>query len=193
MKFISKRNQVTLRDGLVCKQAQDPQSAYLEASILRELRGAGVAVPEVVSCEGDLLVLEYLPGEPLPEFIERGGVAPEMIAAALCDWFAAFYDAVTPGECRGDVNGRNFLWDGEKIYSVDFEERCFGPRARDAGRLAAFIETYETREKAGQMALSRAFMHAFSERFNCDMRVILEERESEFAAMRLRRHHASQS
>jgi len=192
MQFFSKRNTVTLRGGLVYKQAKDPKAAALEASILRELYSHGVAVPEVVSHEGSLLVLEYLPGEPLPDIIGRGGVDPEAIAAALCDWFAAFYDAA-PGELRGDVNGRNFLYDGKKIHGVDFEERCHGPKARDAGRLAAFIETYETRERAGQAALSRAFMMGFSERFHCKTSEILAERESELAAMRLRRHHASQS
>ena len=190
--FTSKRNIVTLRDGLVYKQVKDPRAAALEASILRELRGAGVAVPEVFSCEGNLLILEHLPGEPLPDIIERGGYDTEKMAGALCDWFAGFYAAVPPGECRGDVNGRNFLYDGAKIYSVDFEARCHSPRTRDAGRLAAFIETYETREKASQMALSRAFMKEFSERFHCEMSGILAEREMEYEAMRLRRHHAPQ-
>ena len=190
MRFISKRNEVTLRDSLVYKQVESPQAAALEASILRRLRRAGVAVPEVLDCRGSLLILEYLPGEPLPDVIEGGGYDPEAIAIALCDWFVAFYAAVSPGELRGDVNGRNFLWDGEKIRSVDFEGRCYGPRARDAGRLAAFIETYEACGKASQAALSQAFMKGFSERFHCGMGEILAERESELAAMRVRRHHA---
>jgi tRNA A-37 threonylcarbamoyl transferase component Bud32 len=184
-----------LRDGLVYKQVKSPQAAALEASILCELREAGVAVPEVISCRGDLLILEYLPGEPLPDIIERGGYDSEAIAAALCGWFAVFYAAV-PGELRGDVNGRNFLYgragrcDGAKIYSVDFEQRCHGSIARDAGRLAAFIETYETCDRASQAALSQVFMKDYSERFHCEMNEILAEREMEYVAMRLRRHHA---
>jgi len=196
VKFISKRNQVFLQDGFVYKQAKDPGAAALEAFILRELRERGAAVPEVVSYGEDMLILEYLPGEPLPDVIERGGYDAQAIAMALCDWFVAFYAAAAPGECRGDVNGRNFLidgcasrFDGAKVYSVDFEERCYGPFAGDAGRLAAFIETYETRERARQAALSRAFMKHFSERFRCDMNEIQAERESELAAMRLRRDH----
>jgi tRNA A-37 threonylcarbamoyl transferase component Bud32 len=187
VKFISKKNRVSLRDGLVYKQVKDPRAAELEAAILRELRGAGVAVPEVVSCRDNLLVLEYLPGEPLPDIVARGGYDPEALAVALCDWFAAFYAAVPPGELRGDVNGRNFLAGGGKIYSVDFEERRRGPIARDAGRLAAFLETYETCGRAKQIALSQAYMREFSERFHCAMDQILAEREAEFAAMRERR------
>jgi len=199
MQFISKRNQVFLRDGLVDKQVKDPQSAALEALTLRELRERGVAVPEVISFGENLLILEHLPGEPLPDVIERGEYDPQCVAIALCDWFAAFYAAIASGECRGDVNGRNFLidgcvsrFDGMKVYSVDFEERCHGSIARDAGRLAAFIETYETREKAGRAALSRVFMQYFSERFRCEMGEIMAERELELAAMRLRRNHGPQ-
>jgi tRNA A-37 threonylcarbamoyl transferase component Bud32 len=192
MRFLSRRNEVLLRGGLVRKRVESPGAAAREAAILRALRGRGVAVPEVIECREDWLLLELLPGEPLPDIVERGGFDPETISVALCDWFAAFYAVAAAGECRGDVNGRNFLWDGKKIAGVDFEERCHGPIARDAGRLAAFIETYETREKAGQTALSQAFMRAFAERFRCATRDILAEREMEYGAMRLRRHHAPQ-
>ena len=186
MRFRSKRNEVALRDGLVYKRVKDPQAAALEASILRDLRARGVAVPEVIDCRDSLLTLEYLPGEPLPDVVERGGYDPSALAAALCDWFAAFYAGV-PGEQRGDVNGRNFLYDGEVIRGVDFEERCYGPKARDAGRLAAFLGTYDTRERAGQAALSQAFMRGFSERFHCEMGEIQAERALECEAMRERR------
>ena len=187
MKFISKRNSVTLRDGLVHKQVKDPRAAALEASVLRDLRGRGVAVPEVLGCKDGLLELEYLPGEPLPDVMERGGYDPDALAGALCEWFAAFYAAVPPGESRGDVNGRNFLYDGAKIYGVDFEARAFGPPARDAGRLAAFIGTYEACDKAKQLALAQAFIQKFAGRFGCSLEDITAERETEFAAMRQRR------
>lgn len=185
--FISKRNEVALRDGLVYKQIKDPRAAWLEASILRDLHSRGVPVPQVRDCRDGLLVLEYLPGEPLADAVERGGYDPAALAMALCDWFAAFYAAVPPGALRGDVNGRNFLYDGAKIYSVDFEERCFGPRARDAGRLAAFIVTYDTRDEARRTALAEAFVSAFAERFGCDTRAIYAEQALEYESMARRR------
>jgi len=165
----------------------------LEAAFLRELRAGGAAVPAVLACREGVLVMEVLPGEPLPDVIERGGYDAGALAGALCEWFGGFYGAVaavpdgTAGEARGDVNGRNFLWDGARVYGVDFEERCFGSMARDAGRLAAFIETYETRDLERQGALSAAFMRGFAEKFGCDFDEILREREGEFEAMRRRR------
>jgi len=187
LKLFSRRNEVTLRDGQVYKQMKDPQAAALEADILRELHGKGVPVPALLDCRGALLVMEYLPGDPLPDVIERGAYDPGALAHALCAWFAAFYAAMPPGALRGDVNGRNFLCGGENIYGVDFEERCFGPRSRDAGRLAAFIETYRTTDSNKQAALSQAFMQNFSEQFGCTAEEISAAREAELDAMRERR------
>ena len=187
MRFLSKRNEVALRDGLVYKRVQSHRAAALEASILRELRSRGVAVPGVLACRDTLLTLEYLPGEPLPDLIERGAYEPQTLAMALCDWFAGFYAAVPSGEQRGDVNGRNFLYDGAKIYGLDFEERCYGPRAQDAGRLAAFLATYHSLEPARQAALAEAFTQEFSARFACAPEDIYAQQASECAAMRQRR------
>ncbi|MCL2107138.1 MAG: hypothetical protein FWH26_08830 [Oscillospiraceae bacterium] len=169
------------------KTVKDASAAALEAGILRHLRAQNVFVPKVMECRDSRLVLEYLPGEPLPELLERGDYNPEALARALCDWFAAFYAAIPPGELRGDVNGRNFLYNGARIASVDFEERCYGHPAEDAGRLAAFIESYDTKYPEMQAALSRAFMRRFDESLSCGMEGILREREREYAAMRLRR------
>ena len=185
--FISKRNEVFLREGLVYKKTNAPGAAALEAGVLRELRAGGAAVPAVLGCRDGVLVVEYLPGEPLPDVIERGGYDVELLAGALCEWFGGFYGAVSAGEARGDVNGRNFLVHDGMICGVDFEERVLGPKARDAGRLAAFIETYETCDTQRRMALSQAFMRGFAERFGCGMEEILAERDGEYEAMRLRR------
>jgi len=186
VKFFSRRNKVTLRDGLVYKRLASAREASLEAAILRELRGRGVAVPEVLICRNNLMVLEYLPGDPLPDWIERGIYNPAPLAGALCGWFTAFYAAV-PEQSRGDVNGRNFLYDGAKIYSVDFEERCYGSRPRDAGRLAAFIETYRTHNPERQATLASAFLCGFCKRFGCAMEEVMAERDAELEAIRERR------
>ncbi len=169
------------------KRVQNPGAAALEAAILRELHKKGVAVPEVLDCQGYVLTMAYLPGEPLPDLIERGNYDQEALATALCDWFASFYAALPPGESRGDVNGRNFLFDGAKIHGVDFEERCFGSPARDAGRLAAFLSTYDTRDPQRQAALAEAFILGFAARFGYAPEDIRREQALEFSAMRQRR------
>jgi tRNA A-37 threonylcarbamoyl transferase component Bud32 len=185
--FTSKRNTVTLRGGLVYKQTQSPLAAAEEAAILCALHERGAAVPRVLECRDAVLALEYLPGAPLPDLIERGAYEPQALASALCDWFAGFYAAVPEGESRGDVNGRNFLVHEGSIYSVDFEGRVRGSKARDAGRLAAFLGTYRTCDAAKQAALAGAFMREFAGRFGCGAEEIMAEREVELVAMRGRR------
>ena len=187
MKLHSKRNEVFLRDGLVYKHVANTDAAAREAGILRALRRRGVAVPQVIRCRENLLVLEYLPGEPLPDVIESGGYDPQALASALCDWFEAFYRALPAGEIRGDVNGRNFLCDGTSICGVDFEERRHGPRARDAGRLAAFIAAYGTMDPERQEKLTVCFTQEFIARFGCRAEEIVEEYEMERVAMQKRR------
>jgi tRNA A-37 threonylcarbamoyl transferase component Bud32 len=177
LRFYSKRNEVVLRDGHVHKHIPN---APQEAAILKFLSEHGVRVPQVISCTENLLVLEHLPGETLPDLIEHGAYNPANLAQALCDWFAAFY-AACPGKSRGDVNGRNFLYDGNVIDSVDFEDALApGSPARDGGRLAAFLATYETHDKKKQAELVREF----TQRFGGDLQ---PEYELELLAMQKRR------
>lgn len=155
MTFTSKRNNVRLINGQVHKHSP---TATLEAQILRQLHHAGVSVPRVIAAHEHLLILALLPGQALPDVIEHGGYEPAQLAHALCDWFAAFAQAC-PGMSRGDVNGRNFLWDGTRVHAVDFEHPLQpGSPAHDAGRLAAFLATYRTAHTAKQAELVHAFM-----------------------------------
>jgi len=146
---------VRLVDGQVHKHSP---TATCEAQTLRQLHANGVPVPQVIAAQDNLLVLEFLPGTPLPDVIECGEYDPTQLAQALCDWFATFAGAC-PGLSRGDVNGRNFLWDGRQIFAVDFELPLQpGSLAGDCGRLAAFLATYDTPYPKKQAELVRAFM-----------------------------------
>jgi len=130
----------------------------LEAQILRQLHAHGVPVPQVIEAQENLLILDFLPGQPLPDVIEHGDYCPVQLAHALYDWFAAFAQAC-PGLSRGDVNGRNFLYDGTQVFAVDFEEELQpGSLADDCGRLAAFLATYRTAHSEKQAELVHTFM-----------------------------------
>jgi RIO-like serine/threonine protein kinase len=155
LKYESKNNDVFLQDGQVHKISSTAQQ---EASILCMLHSAGVPVPRVIAVQDNLLVLECLPDQPLPDVIECGEYQPEQLAQALCTWFEAFARAC-PDVSRGDVNGRNFLYDGTQIYAVDFEQPLqSGSLSCDCGRLAAFLATYRTAYPEKQAELVHAFM-----------------------------------
>lgn len=185
IRFPSWRNEVELRGGVVYKRHGSEEAAAREAENLLALCAKGVAVPRLLARKGAVLELEYLPGATLPEWIARGGYDPAALALALCGWFAAFYAAV-PWR-RADGNGRNFLYDGARVASVDFEERYDAPPACDAGRLTAFLLDYRTERPEPQAALVLLFAEEFCRRFGCRPEEVAAAREAEFAAMRARR------
>ena len=184
MKFQSKRNEVHLKDGAVHKIGP---RARQEAETLQFLRGQGVAVPKVLRCDENLLVLEHLPGQTLPDLIEHGSYDVHVLSAALRDWFADYYTAL-PGMLRGDVNGRNFLYDGQLVYSVDFEDPLLpGPPAQDAGRLAAFLASYDTNKPQQQLELAALFAAQFCVQFSCCPNEVAQAYLRELGLMRRRR------
>ena len=69
----------------------------------------------------------------------------DAVSKSLVGWLASFYkttDSTNTKAIRGDINGRNFIFDGKDIWGLDFEDECFGDPRDDIGLLLAFITTY---------------------------------------------------
>jgi len=185
IRFKSKRNQVWLEGGRVHKLILG--GACSEAEILRGLYVNGVAVPEVFSVDGDMIIMEYIEGSTLTDEIEREVLDADKLAVCLVDWFAAFYLAC-PGKIRGDVNCRNFIVaPGFKIYGVDFEDLQDGAKEKDAGRIAAFILNYAPEYTDYKKRLASAFIDCFCVVLGVEREVVLSEQALEIDAMRERR------
>ena len=193
--FKSKRNQVFLSDGLITKRVSRPESAKAEAEFLRELHRAGVRVPGVIEQCGNEIIMEYLPGETLPDFISRMESAPDeaalhSAARRLCLWFEHFYAAVNhpqSGEIRGDVNGRNFIFMDDSVASVDFEGRVYGAMEQDIGKLLAFIHMYNPAQTSIKRRFVRLFKQAAQEKLGLSGAEICTQYRKERVAMRRRR------
>ena len=192
-RFKSKRNEVFLRGGLVVKRRSGPAEAEAEAALLRGYRRAGAAVPRVLGVNGADIVMEYIPGETIPDFLECMEKSPDEgllreAALGLCLWFEGFYGAVGGKEIRGDVNGRNFIVTPERaVISVDFEERAFGAPERDIGRLLAFIRAYDPPGTQAKRLFSRLFMDAAAERLGLSASEIIAQFRLELRDMKKRR------
>ena len=193
--FKSKRNDVFLHDGLVEKHFSCSESAAVECEVLSCLRSVGVRVPKVCANSGAVLKMQYIPGVPLPDLIETlencWTVADaKMLALKLIAWFRDFYGAVKTdetGEIRGDVNGRNFIFDEVHCWGVDFEERVYGTKEQDIGRLIAFVLTYDPPETTLKNALADIILRdAVLELGVCGQEVC-RQRDLELDAMRRRR------
>jgi tRNA A-37 threonylcarbamoyl transferase component Bud32 len=192
--FISKRNQVFLRDGLVVKRLAGPEQAVEEAENLFRLYEAGVSVPKVLKQMHNEIIMEYVPGETIPDFLERMEAERDeallrQTAQRLFLWFKQFYEAVDygrTGEIRGEVNGRNFIIAENRVISVDFEERAFGRAEQDIGKLLAFIRTYDLVVSV-KRHFSRLFESAVLEGLSLTAREIHREYRLERIAMIKRR------
>ena len=133
------------------KEFKSSVAARKEADILIDLQSKGLRVPRVLKVEDNLIHLEYIKAITLPDIIDIWEESPdeeqqEKVINQLIEWLAKFYEIVNTlhtNEIRGDVNGRNFIFDGERIWGVDFEERSYGKMVDDIGLLTAFISTYK--------------------------------------------------
>jgi len=197
--FRSKRNTVLRYGNTVEKRFPSAEAAAVEAGILERLYAAHVRVPNPVAREGCALIMPYIPGETLPDIFARFENSPEQtdhqseirkVADGVINWLGDFYRAVNAektGEIRGDVNGRNFLWDGEYCRGIDFEERVTGAIEQDVGRLIAFSLTYDPPETPVKKAFADRLLSGAASAFNVDPAEISKYCEREFAAMRVRR------
>ena len=197
--FISKRNQVFLRDGVVIKRVISPARAAAEAELLCEYRNAGVRVPRVLEQRDNEIVMEFIKGETIPDFLARTQIDDTLLSDAatrLSSWFKCFYAAVNHrqgGEIRGDVNGRNFILSKDDVSSVDFECRAFGTAEQDLGRLLAFIKTYDIVGTRANNRFGLLFYNAVLKDMSLSGQEILRQYRLERLAIKKRRSSANES
>ncbi len=162
-KFYSKKNDVIWiktydekgqrKDVVVKQYKQSNWSCNKEEDILKHLKEAGLAVPEVYFKSNNLIIMEHIQGEVLLDTIlrqennmtEGPRAYPNQIVWELTHWLSNFYKIMKKWSKRdyvkGDMNLRNFIY-GDKLYGIDFENSRTGYMEKDVGKLSAFILTY---------------------------------------------------
>lgn len=193
--FKSKRNKVRLYQGYIEKYHRSSEAAKFEADRLTRLYDAGLAVPRLLSVKDNMLQMEYIPSIPLPDLIgqweTRQNIAvQEAVILGIVQWLADYYRVVdinNTKETRGDINGRNFLFDGEKVWGVDFEEQIYGVKEQDIGRLMAFILTYDPPETQVKKTLTEIFLQKAVQELDVNKLEVYKWRDSELQDIRRRR------
>ena len=112
----------------------------------------------------------------------------------LCEWFSIFYEAVNHAvshEIRGDVDGYNFIITSNHVVSVDFEERAYGTREHDIGRLMAFIYSYSISGRFVQERFAQYFHDEAIKRLHLSPNEIRKQFGLELDAIRERRRQAN--
>jgi len=179
IRFKSKKNEVRLYNGIIEKHHTLPEAAAFEANMLKSLRAKGLAVPRVLSVENNLIKMEYIEGRTLPDLIDdlesKGYSISDVkkIAEAVITWLSEFFIAIDTrrtGKGREDINGRNFIFDGEKIWGIDFEEESldrlpspaekteFDVIEKDIARLMAFVLNYDPPNTHLKIELSNSIL-----------------------------------
>ena len=181
--FKSKKNKVRLYQGHIEKYHKSPEAAKFEADRLTRLHDMGLSVPKLFSVCGNMLKMEYIPATPLPDLIDQWEEEPnlkaqEIMARGIVTWLADYYKAVNTkntGETRGDINGRNFLFDGEKVWGVDFEERAFGSVEEDIGQLLAFVLTYHPDHTPLKQSLANIIACQAVRKLHLSLQILLQQ------------------
>jgi len=187
-KFVSKRNNVYFKENFVFKEHKNNEAAEQEAEFLKLLNNKAVAVPKVISVNGSTLCMEYIEGDPLPDFMltRDNSTRCSEVAESISKWLESFYTAVdyqTTSEIRGDVNGRNFLVTADGIAGVDFEEHIFGRKETDFGRLLAYVATYSYDDTYVQRVMEEKLIKSFTKRFSINECILLEEKTKELKVL----------
>ncbi|MDR2167805.1 MAG: hypothetical protein LBE35_08170 [Clostridiales bacterium] len=192
--FKSKRNIVLLNRGVVEKYHASVEAAAYEAEMLRKLHKNGLAVPRLISLEENLVKMEYIAGLTLPDLIDKWEAKPpssdavNFVAEGLIIWLANFYAATGTENCgRGDINGRNFIFDGEKIWGIDFEDHAAESAEADIALLAAYILTYNPTNTPLKQALTARILQQAAEILNLDPGTLETRHQEEIAKLKTRR------
>lgn len=184
-RLFSRRNEVFFIEGIE-KRAQPVKyvvkinrqgDIFREPFILKELASAGVKVPRVVWHNENIMVTEFISGILLVDLMENGDPRnqPPPWTDILARWFYQLH-SVRKREGRNfsmpDLNLRNFIFNGQDIFGLDFEELVFNPPERDLGGLVAFILTSDPMFEPWKFDAVRHLIKVYGDMHEIDKKAI---------------------
>lgn len=114
-----------------------------EVFILNALNKQGSTVPDVLWHDNRIIIMPYIDGVLLADLLVDLEVDEAFWTGELAKWLYKLHSCMNinnrVGLCMSDLNLRNFIFDGQKFFGLDFEEVCFYPPERDLGGICAFI------------------------------------------------------
>jgi tRNA A-37 threonylcarbamoyl transferase component Bud32 len=122
---------------------------------------AGIAVPEVVELKEKALLMNFIPGPSVNDFLEADGM--EEMVLAVAGWLAAFHRAFKEGEMvrlKSDAIFKNFLV-SDRIYGIDFELSRMGRPEEDVGEVLAYLLDTRPMFTEKKFELGRKFIERY--------------------------------
>ena len=168
-RFPSRRNTVTLvrigEQWAVRKVFASAESLEEELARMEEARRKGLRVPALLRREAETLYYAYIDGVTALSYLESGGSDPA-VWTAFADWIADFYLAM--GCLMRDCQLRNYIFElpANRVTGFDFEGEVIRDAASAAGRLLAYISTYDLADAGAGESLQRESLQSLlRERF----------------------------
>ena len=198
MYFKSKRNAVRLNaHNIVEKHHKDSTAAKFESKRLVLLHDKGLAVPKLLSVKDNVIEMEYVQAITLPDLIDTWEETPDLNAqtratVSIVNWLEKYYEIMNP-ETRGDINGRNFLFDGKQVWGVDFEESGYSTIVEDIGLLLAYILTYSPKFTSIKEAFANQIAFHASEAFDIASETVLQSQAAALGMLYSRRERIRRS
>lgn len=138
---------------------------HIELEKLRLSRKGGLAVPDVIAAKSGVILMTFIPGETLVDRINRT-FNPELIDA-LASWYYKYHSI--HAMIKGDPRLRNFIWNDNKLFGLDFEESRVGHWMLDIAGIAASLIDTKPIFDARKRSLSWRFLEKYLE-FRCSER-----------------------
>jgi TP53 regulating kinase-like protein len=126
-----KRYRVEMLDGKILRER-----TRAEARLLSEARRWGVPTPIIHDVYGFTIEMEYIQGSPLKE----------VISTTLCEQTGEIIGRLHNGNIiHGDLTTSNIIWDGERVYLIDFGLSFVSGSIEDKGvDVHVFFQTLES-------------------------------------------------
>jgi tRNA A-37 threonylcarbamoyl transferase component Bud32 len=119
-----------------------------EIKILRMCYEGGLQVPQIIGAKNGVILMDYIPGETLTEYVNK--TFASNIIDILAKWYYKFHQIT--GMVKEDPRLRNFIFNQDTLFGLDFEEAHIGHWIIDiAGVSASLLDTdpiYDKRKRA---------------------------------------------
>lgn len=144
---IPKRYRVEMLDEKIRKER-----TRAEARLISEARRSGVPTPILYDVYGFTIEMEYIEGRPLKE----------VISVELCEKVGGIVGFLHAANIiHGDLTTSNMIWDGERVYLIDFGLSFVSSSVEDKGvDVHVLFQTLESSHK-GYEELTDAFCRGY--------------------------------
>ncbi|MCD4669365.1 MAG: aminoglycoside phosphotransferase family protein [Actinomycetia bacterium] len=204
-KFYSKRNEVYLVEDSsdsvgenyvlkIFKGRQKEKRKRIEENFLKDLSKSFLNVPELLLTGKDYLLMEYIKGDTFLDILiqhEEGSSCDDRPFLMVIDFIYDFYRHTLKSAGQSyilkDINLRNFIYKGDQLYQIDFEDCAPGYIEEDLGKLFAFILTYDPVFTDWKISRVKDLFKYLSDKYSADIDSIRSEMKKELISIEDRR------